>query len=285
MKVVVDVDLVFEYLYLVVAFARKERVVLEGEIEGVRGKSVQDALRILGVLSDEDEVMKLFATVRFKIEGFQVFHRYSEEDEGIGLVGNIEEVYANEILKANKLEGVRFCQWENLTGDVKVITGCVSRKEQMDQSGVLSEIYLPQPYLYDDLTMPWQGHYKLPSSQTIVGCIEKGFGRGSKDLGFPTANIGFYENLKILPGIYAGVVKLEGELYKAAVSVGWCPFYSNPQISYEAYIMHSFSGSLVGKSIECELQYYLRCESKFVRMPDLIRAIQLDVFLCEQLLK
>lgn len=282
MKVFIDVDLVFEYLYLVVAFARKERIVLDSEIEGARGKFIQEALRVLGVVEDLGEVVKLFATVRFKIEGFQVFHKFGAE--GVGLVGNIEEIFIDEILKANKLEGVQISQWEKLTGDVKVITGSATRKEQMDQIGILAEIYSPQPNIYDHLAMPWQGHYKLPNPQSIIGCIEKGFGRGSKDLGFPTANIGFYENLKILPGIYAGIVKLDGEIYKAAVSVGWCPFYSNPQISYEAYIMHSFSGSLVGKPIECELQFYLRCESKFLNMNDLILAIQLDVSLCEQLL-
>ena len=63
--------------------------------------------------------------------------------------------------------------------------------------------------------------------------IKLGFGRGSKELGIPTANF----NEKVvdeLPkdletGIYFGWTNLEGEaiVRKAVVSIGYNPFYEN----------------------------------------------------------
>lgn len=289
MKVLVDFDSVFEYVGLIEAFLKMHRKSFDTGFVGVGGGCVNDALKVLGftdkITEHAEEIKRLFATVRFKIEGFYLFQMYKQDD--LAFVGNIELEYAEEILKANKIDYIQVVQWHEANGDIKVVTCCEKKLEEMNKLGILTEYYNIQELsiLPTHLeTIPWQGHIKLLPSLSIRGPIVKGFGRGSKDLGFPTANIEVRENLLILTGIYAGRVKLDGEVYKAAISVGVCPFYSNQQVSYEVYIINAFNESLVGKNIECELLYYLRSESKFRSMEDLIRAIELDVKLCLELL-
>ncbi|KAJ8930535.1 hypothetical protein NQ314_016648 [Rhamnusium bicolor] len=64
------------------------------------------------------------------------------------------------------------------------------------------------------------------------GEVVKGFGRGSKDLGCPTANFP-EEVVNKLPaiiqtGIYYGYASVDkGDVYKMVMSIGWNPFYKN----------------------------------------------------------
>ena len=66
-------------------------------------------------------------------------------------------------------------------------------------------------------------------SATVV----KGFGRGSKLLGIPTANMDMKEigqKVNDTPtGIYLGYTMLEGVVYKAVVSIGWNPYFDNSE--------------------------------------------------------
>ena len=74
---------------------------------------------------------------------------------------------------------------------------------------------------------------QYPDWTLLIFCYIIGFGRGSKELGIPTANF----NEKVvdeLPkdletGIYFGWTNLEGEaiVRKAVVSIGYNPFYEN----------------------------------------------------------
>lgn len=62
--------------------------------------------------------------------------------------------------------------------------------------------------------------------------VVKGFGRGGKQLGCPTANMSAEElgdALVELPtGIYCGWATVSGKgPYKAVASVGWNPFFQN----------------------------------------------------------
>ncbi|MCL4137092.1 UNVERIFIED_CONTAM: hypothetical protein GTU68_061959 [Idotea baltica] len=70
----------------------------------------------------------------------------------------------------------------------------------------------------------------------VCGKVVKGFGRGSKELGIPTANLSeevidhLPEDLK--PGIYYGLSSVDqGSVYKMVLSVGWNPFYNNEKKS------------------------------------------------------
>ena len=65
----------------------------------------------------------------------------------------------------------------------------------------------------------------------VRGTVVHGFGRGSKQLGFPTANLNSIDAKAFASdyptGIYAGWAKVSGgpdsRVYPAAISVGWNP--------------------------------------------------------------
>ena len=64
----------------------------------------------------------------------------------------------------------------------------------------------------------------------VEGEVVKGFGRGSKELGIPTAN--FPESVvEGLPegtgtGVYYGWARVDqGPVHKMVMSIGWNPFY------------------------------------------------------------
>lgn len=70
----------------------------------------------------------------------------------------------------------------------------------------------------------------------IKGTVIKGFGRGSKELGIPTANLP-EEVVDALPedvtqGIYYGWAKVGNDpVEKSVMSVGWNPYYDNTKRS------------------------------------------------------
>ena len=79
--------------------------------------------------------------------------------------------------------------------------------------------------------------------------MTKGFGRGSKELGIPTANFN-EEVVAALPndletGIYFGWTNLEGDenqkIRKAVISIGWNPFYDNSKKSVVSNLHNSTS--------------------------------------------
>ena len=98
----------------------------------------------------------------------------------------------------------------------------------------------------------------------LTSCVVRGFGRGSKDLGIPTANV-CKENLKCkvsfddLPcGIYWGFARILHKpkessdestslvsdslpsingVYKAAISIGYNPYYGNEDKTIEPHLI------------------------------------------------
>merc|ERR1712176_1596896 len=158
----------------------------------------------------------------------------------------------------------------------------------------------------------------LPATKVIVERVQKtmeplprlkskvvhGFGRGSKMLGFPTANMEVKWNLekepdKLTPeekdilnfaqsceaGIYyAWAQVVDGAdqgIYKAAMSVGWNPTFTDVKAkTVEPWILHEFSEDFY----DCELRMivcgYVRPEVKFDGLDPLIKAIREDGEFC-----
>ncbi|GCB17902.1 riboflavin kinase [Aspergillus awamori] len=88
----------------------------------------------------------------------------------------------------------------------------------------------------DPVTGPDEGP-ESPYPIRMSGPVIKGFGRGSKELGIPTANIPADElsqHPELSVGVYYGVVALDparfstGEtVLPAVLSIGYNPFYKN----------------------------------------------------------
>lgn len=142
-----------------------------------------------------------------------------------------------------------------------------------------------------------------------------GFGRGSSDLGFPTANVNVSSNKTLTnlePGVYFGYAKLfkskdletekdnkkvlridgkssvelnygrllspeDVEILPMVMSLGWNPYYGNKQKTCEIYIIHEFSHSFYGADMSAVICGYLRPELDYAGVEALIEDIKLDV--------
>nr|XP_026497356.1 putative riboflavin kinase [Vanessa tameamea] len=116
----------------------------------------------------------------------------------------------------------------------------------------------------------------------LKGEVVKGFGRGSKDLGCPTANyprdIAKLLPQDVKPGVYYGWAKVDSEpVQKMVVNIGWCPFYQNKELSIETHVMHDFGRDFYGSTLKICIVGYLRPEKNFKSLDELIAAIEQDI--------
>lgn len=114
------------------------------------------------------------------------------------------------------------------------------------------------------------------------GEIIKGFGRGSKELGIPTANFpeSVVEKLpeELPTGVYYGWATVNaGPVFKMVMSIGWNPFYKNEKKSMETHVIHEFNRDLYGCTLTVAILGYLRPEASFPNVQELIEAIRDDI--------
>ncbi|EZG86783.1 riboflavin kinase [Gregarina niphandrodes] len=160
------------------------------------------------------------------------------------------------------------------------------------------------------------GQLRLPEKIRIEGVVIHGFKRGSTQLGCPTANVGTPttgENITIpfnklvTPGTYFGTCIIDspakipkaenrkaderkGEevddgivgTYMCVISVGYSPYYDNAEATIEVHVFHNFPKDFYGFAIAVNITSFLRPESNFESLRDLIFAIQMD---CETALE
>ncbi|XP_071788329.1 riboflavin kinase-like isoform X2 [Asterias amurensis] len=114
------------------------------------------------------------------------------------------------------------------------------------------------------------------------GKVVKGFGRGSKELGIPTANYP-EEVVEKLPselntGVYCGWASVDnGDVQKMVLSLGWNPYYKNEKKSMETHIMHQFKDDFYGSILSIVILAYIRPEKSFSSLDELISAIKGDI--------
>jgi riboflavin kinase/FMN adenylyltransferase len=97
-------------------------------------------------------------------------------------------------------------------------------------------------------------------------------------LGFPTANLDVAGLVLPPNGVYAGVTRLSGGYYRAALNIGIRPTIATgqPQLRVEAHLL-DFAGDLYGQELEIEIGDKLRDEKKFASPEELKKQIALDV--------
>lgn len=123
----------------------------------------------------------------------------------------------------------------------------------------------------------------------LTGSVVKGFGRGSKALGIPTANLE-EKIVEALPsdfatGVYYGWSSIDGEVYKMVASIGWNPFYKNEKKTVEIHMLHKFENDLYEKQIKAIFLGYIRSEQDFSSIEELIKAINNDISIAEKQLQ
>jgi len=145
----------------------------------------------------------------------------------------------------------------------------------------------------------------------LRGTVATGYGRGGKQLGFPTANLGpsrFFDQhalAHVTTGVYFGWAVLEdinnnnnskkkkigrNQAHKAVVNVGYSPTFEgqeNPEKIVEAHLIFKMNDDsknhpldppeFYGETMRLQLIGFLRPEIKFPSFPDLVAQIQQDV--------
>ncbi|KAF9563715.1 riboflavin kinase [Agrocybe pediades] len=115
----------------------------------------------------------------------------------------------------------------------------------------------------------------------LSGPVQKGFGRGGKDLGCPTANlpdesIGAISSVA-KTGVYYGYAQLEDlKVLPMVMSLGWNPFYKNKSLTAEIHIMHDFQTDFYGYEMKAVVLGYIRPELDYVSREALIEDINVD---------
>ncbi|KAL4630136.1 riboflavin kinase-like [Arapaima gigas] len=114
------------------------------------------------------------------------------------------------------------------------------------------------------------------------GEVVRGFGRGSKELGIPTANFpdSVVDQLPadIGTGIYYGWASLgNGNVHKMVMSIGWNPYYKNTKKSMETHVIHAFKEDFYGQVLSVVLVGYIRPEQNYSSLDALTAAINSDI--------
>ncbi|KAH8106263.1 riboflavin kinase [Cristinia sonorae] len=120
----------------------------------------------------------------------------------------------------------------------------------------------------------------------LSGDVQRGFGRGGKDLGCPTANLPD-ESLPPMStvtqtGVYFGYAQVpdaaEGDngVLPMVMSLGYNPFYGNKQLTAEIHIMHEFKSDFYGRGMKAVVLGYIRPELDYVSREGLIEDIETD---------
>ncbi|KAG0170820.1 riboflavin kinase [Apophysomyces sp. BC1034] len=133
---------------------------------------------------------------------------------------------------------------------------------------------------------------QTPYPYTISGTVVKGYGRGSKELGIPTANLS-EEALEAMAsdfetGVYYGWAQIgqsNSQVYPMVMSLGWNPYYNNEKRSAEVHIIHEFPEDFYGVAIRVIVLGYVRPEQNYPSLDALIRDIRTDVEAAKQSLK
>ena len=126
----------------------------------------------------------------------------------------------------------------------------------------------------------------------LKGKVIKGFQRGSKEIGVPTANLSLEELGEAFPhdcatGIFAGWAKLakSKEIHKMVMSVGWNPFYKNTKKTVEPHLMHKFEKDFYGEELRLVVTCFIRPEADFESLEALVEAIHADIKFTDGLLE
>ncbi|KAI0254333.1 riboflavin kinase [Lactifluus subvellereus] len=120
----------------------------------------------------------------------------------------------------------------------------------------------------------------------LSGAVQRGFGRGGKDLGCPTANLPD-ESITPMssvckPGVYFGYAQVyglsgqEGKVHPMVMSLGWNPFYKNERLTAEIHIMHEFKSDFYGHDMQAVVLGYIRPELDYTSREALIDDINTD---------
>jgi len=138
---------------------------------------------------------------------------------------------------------------------------------------------------------------EAPFPIRLAGPVQRGFGRGGRDLGCHTANLPEDALGPITSvaktGIYYGFARVTEEhhgdeergtfgvedlkVLPMVMSLGWNPYYKNENLTAEVHIMHKFPTDFYGHHLDVVVLGYIRPELDYTSRESLIEDIQTDI--------
>ncbi|KAJ9133047.1 Riboflavin kinase [Pleurostoma richardsiae] len=135
-----------------------------------------------------------------------------------------------------------------------------------------------------------------PFPLRMEGKVISGFGRGSKELGIPTANLPVDASVTpwiadIRSGVYFGWAALDlpaahpdhrpsaassFTVFPMVMSIGYNPFYKNEVRSAEVHVLHRFGGDFYGATMRLLVLGFIREERDYSGLEALIEDINFD---------
>ena len=119
----------------------------------------------------------------------------------------------------------------------------------------------------------------------FTGNVIKGNKIGTR-LGFPTANIDINYKYKLIPpyGVYAVKVKLDDEIFNGMLYIGNRPTFPSAKFSIEVNIL-DFDKDIYNKTLTVSFVERIRADKKFSNTEDLIKQIEEDKIVIQNILK
>ena len=115
----------------------------------------------------------------------------------------------------------------------------------------------------------------LGRAYELEGLVVHGTARG-RELGVPTANLQFDDQLIPADGVYAGRCVVDGIIWPAAVSIGTNPTFGQNPRTVEAHLI-GFTGDLYDQTLRLELTDWLRDQRVFAGIEALKEWIAADI--------
>ncbi|KAI9353123.1 hypothetical protein BD770DRAFT_325551 [Pilaira anomala] len=128
-----------------------------------------------------------------------------------------------------------------------------------------------------------------PYPFALKGTVVKGYGRGSKQLGIPTANLSDEAISALASGLETGVYygwtqigEVKTQVYPMVMSLGWNPYFKNEKRSAEVHVIHEFPEDFYDAPIRVLVLGFIRPEQNYPSLDALIRDIKTDVEVANQ---
>ena len=122
----------------------------------------------------------------------------------------------------------------------------------------------------------------------LAASIVHGFGRGSREMGVPTANLDVPQVEAALAGrphgVYFGFARVlgapgaDGEVHPMVLNLGQRPTFADGDgLSVEAHLLHTFGADFYGREVRALVLGFLRPELRFGSLPELLDRIRQDI--------
>lgn len=119
---------------------------------------------------------------------------------------------------------------------------------------------------------------------SMRGRVVHGDKRG-KSIGFPTANIKTFMQIKPLDGVYATIATVDGRPYQSVTNIGFRPTGKGKQHKIETHILEGGDFDLYGKNIGLQFVERIREEKKFPSFTELSIQIASDCKKAQEILR